>query len=112
MPRNPEGEGLRAAVCAAVRRHRMFSPGERVIVALSGGPDSVALLHVLLASEGELGARLSACHLNHRLRGEEAGRDEAFVRGDYDRARELFERVALAPDFADFLTLPAYAMID
>jgi malate synthase len=38
--------------------------------------------------------------------------DEAFVRGDYDRARELFERVALAPDFADFLTLPAYAMID
>lgn len=80
MPRNPEGEGLRAAVCAAVRQHRMFSPGERVIVALSGGPDSVALLHALLASEGELGARLSACHLNHRLRGEEAGRDEAFVR--------------------------------
>ena len=58
----------------------MFSPGERVIVALSGGPDSVALLHALLASGEELGARLSACHLNHRLRGDEAGRDEAFVR--------------------------------
>ena len=38
--------------------------------------------------------------------------DEAFDAGRFDDARELFEQVALADDFADFLTLPAYELID
>mgnify|MGYP000827067251 FL=1 len=48
-------------------------------VAVSGGADSMALLHLLLALQAESGFVLSVCHVNHGLRGETADRDEAFV---------------------------------
>ena len=51
-----------------------------VTVALSGGADSVALLSVMLKISDEYGITVSAAHLNHCLRGEEADRDEQFVR--------------------------------
>ena len=58
--------------------------GDRILVALSGGPDSVALIHALTRlREGEhrqFGYTLTAAHLNHRLRGDEADRDERLVR--------------------------------
>jgi tRNA(Ile)-lysidine synthase len=62
-----------------IRRHGLARPGERVLVALSGGADSVALLLVL--RELEQGGALTiagAAHLNHQLRGAEADGDEAF----------------------------------
>ncbi len=58
-----------------IARHDLMTPGESVLVALSGGADSVALLLVLK----ELGLyTLSAAHVNHGLRGEESARDERF----------------------------------
>lgn len=62
-----------------VRRHELFAPGTRVLVALSGGPDSVALLHVLrgLEARGEL-IVAGVAHFNHQLRGAEADADERF----------------------------------
>ncbi len=56
------------------------STAESILLALSGGPDSVALLHALRELAPRFGYRLAAAHLNHRLRGAESGRDEAFVR--------------------------------
>jgi tRNA(Ile)-lysidine synthase len=53
---------------------------DSILLALSGGADSVALLHVLRALGPRFGYRLAAAHLNHRLRGAESDRDEAFVR--------------------------------
>lgn len=54
--------------------------GDRIIVALSGGADSVTLLDVLLSLKTELpNLQVSAAHVNHKLRGEESERDEAFV---------------------------------
>lgn len=50
-----------------------------VCVAVSGGADSMALLHILLALAPELQLRVSACHVNHGMRGAAADRDEAFV---------------------------------
>ena len=57
-----------------IAAYGMLAPGERVLAALSGGADSVALLLVLR----ELGYTVSACHLEHGLRGAEAERDAAF----------------------------------
>ena len=70
-----------AKAVAAIEQADMLSPGGRVAVALSGGADSVALLHVLLALRDRLPLReVVAVHVNHQLRGEESLRDEAFVR--------------------------------
>lgn len=54
-------------------------PGSRVVCAVSGGADSVALLHCLASLREELGITLTAAHFNHCLRGAEADGDEAFV---------------------------------
>ncbi|MBI4553965.1 MAG: tRNA lysidine(34) synthetase TilS [Candidatus Latescibacteria bacterium] len=64
---------------ATIQRYRMFSPGDRVIVAVSGGPDSVALVHVLWGLRDRLGIDLTVAHLNHRLRGPDSDGDAAFV---------------------------------
>lgn len=59
----------------------MLLPGDTVLVALSGGADSVALLHVMLQFKTTLALEnVVALHVNHQLRGEESDRDEAFVR--------------------------------
>ncbi|MDI6907277.1 MAG: tRNA lysidine(34) synthetase TilS [Thermoanaerobacterales bacterium] len=76
---------LVARVKAYCLRYRMFAPGERVLVGVSGGPDSVALLDVLYRLCGELGIELSVAHLNHLLRGREAASDAAYVAGLADR---------------------------
>jgi tRNA(Ile)-lysidine synthase len=72
---------LSARVLATIRRHRMLPPGGRVVVALSGGPDSVALVYLLRELE-TAGALVVAglAHFNHQLRGEAADADEAFCR--------------------------------
>lgn len=62
----------------AVNDFEMFGHGCAVAVALSGGADSVSLLCALKALEGELGITLSACHLNHGMRGEESDADMRF----------------------------------
>ncbi len=61
-----------------------LAPNARILLGLSGGADSSALLHLLLAYSKESGAEIIAAHLNHGIRGEkytnEAARDEAFCR--------------------------------
>ena len=62
------------------RRKGLFHSGERVGVAVSGGPDSVLLLSFLKDLAREVGLRLAAVHFNHHLRGAESDADEQFVR--------------------------------
>lgn len=68
-----------------IRRQNMIQPGDTVIVAVSGGTDSVALLFALYLLKEKLGIRLEAVHFNHHLRAEESDRDEAFVKALCDR---------------------------
>lgn len=63
-------------VAEYIGRERLFLPADKVLVALSGGADSVALLCLLR----EMGYACEAAHCNFHLRGTESDRDEAFVR--------------------------------
>lgn len=63
----------------AVARYNMPLSGRTVAVGVSGGADSMALLHVLLELKDEFGMKIIACHVNHGIRGETADRDEKFV---------------------------------
>jgi tRNA(Ile)-lysidine synthase len=77
------------------------SDGDRILIALSGGADSVALTHALhRMRDGIRGVRfeLAAAHLNHRLRGVESDRDERFVRELCDRLK-----IELSVELADGL---------
>jgi tRNA(Ile)-lysidine synthase len=59
--------------------HRMIQAGDTVLVGVSGGPDSVTLVHILLALAPKFSFQVAIAHLNHCLRQEESARDEAFV---------------------------------
>ena len=78
-------------ISAFISAHGLFTPDDRVLVTLSGGADSVALLHVLL----ELGYDCVAAHCNFHLRGEESMRDERFVRA-------LCDKLGVQATFVDF----------
>ncbi len=83
---------LLGKVRATLARYRMLEDGDLVVVAVSGGADSVALLHLLneLRAADYPRMRLHVAHLNHQLRGEEADADEAFVRQLAERLRLPF----------------------
>ena len=61
---------------AYMKQQQINLNGEKVIIGLSGGMDSVCLFHILK----DLGVSLEAVHVNHQIRGEEAKRDEQFVK--------------------------------
>lgn len=62
-----------------LRVHRLVSDGDHVLVAVSGGPDSMALLHLFRSVAHVVPCRLSVAHCNFRLRGQESDQDEQFV---------------------------------
>jgi tRNA(Ile)-lysidine synthase len=76
---SPIAMPLRARVRRTIQRYALVARGQRVAIALSGGADSVALLHLAreLEADGDL-VIAGAAHLNHQLRGAEADEDERF----------------------------------
>lgn len=71
---------MRDKLLRAFRLEALAQPGDTVVCALSGGVDSVVLLHGLLSVRQDLDISVTAAHFNHCLRGEESDADEAFVR--------------------------------
>jgi tRNA(Ile)-lysidine synthase len=73
-------------VLKTVRNYAMLRPGDTVLVAVSGGPDSVFLLHAILAIRRKFGLKkVAVCNLDHGLRGEESKADSAYVMGEAKR---------------------------
>ena len=70
---------IRSRVEAHIRRHELIPPGGEVLALVSGGPDSTALWHILR----ELGYRVDALHVNHKLRGAESDEDARFCREQF-----------------------------
>ena len=62
-----------------IRRYDLLRDGMALVVGVSGGPDSLCLLHLLSRLAPEMGLRLHVAHLNHGLRGAEADADADFV---------------------------------
>jgi len=91
---------LLSKIKETINKHRMLSPGDRVVVAVSGGPDSVCLLRALLAFMPEYELTLHVAHLDHRFRGEESAAEARFVRG-------LAARLSL-PATIEASDVPAY----
>ena len=71
---------MRDKILRFIRENGLIVPGSTLVCAVSGGKDSVCLLHVMRSLQKELFITVKAAHLNHQLRGEESDRDEAFVR--------------------------------
>ena len=79
MPRRPPAVArVLTQATATMRAHRMVEPGELVLVAVSGGPDSVCLLYTLHGLRRLFRMRIAVFHFDHRLRGDSAA-DAAYV---------------------------------
>lgn len=79
IPMSRKNPTLLRTANATIRRHTLFTPGEKVIIAVSGGIDSMVLLD-LLNFQDDYRLDLVVAHLNHLLRGKESDRDEELVR--------------------------------
>lgn len=79
MNKGQKRSGFVATVQAYIDAHAMCPPGAKIVVAVSGGPDSMALLAVLYQLRSVYDVPLVVAHVNHQLRGEESTRDAVFV---------------------------------
>jgi len=70
---------LTERVLRFIQEQHLLSGQPKLLVAVSGGPDSVCLLHILCKLQDELGLRLHVAHLNHQLRGAESEADAQYV---------------------------------
>ena len=84
---------IQQRVIRFIEKEHLFLPDDKLLVALSGGADSVALLRVLHTA----GYQCEAAHCNFHLRGEESNRDERFV-------RQLCQKYGIRLHITDFNT--------
>lgn len=77
----PVSDSLEQQVAGFIARHGLFAGADRVLLAVSGGADSIALLHILhsLRTHGVISSELFCAHVNHQLRGPAGDEDERFV---------------------------------
>jgi len=74
-----EEKSLKDRVLEYIHANNLIQPGDKILAAVSGGPDSVCLLQILFELRQELGITLHAAHLNHQLREEESEGDALYV---------------------------------
>ena len=67
-------------IFSVIEKYSMVSGGDTVILAVSGGADSMCLLHFFNKYSRKLNINIICAHVNHGIRGAEADRDENFVR--------------------------------
>ena len=70
---------MQKKVLKTIKEYSLVDPGESVLIGVSGGPDSVCLLHIFHSLSQELGINIFAAHINHMLRGAESDMDERYV---------------------------------
>src|SRR5690554_87004 len=73
------GEEMETTVINYMKEHRMVEKKDHLVVGVSGGPDSMALLHFIWKYKEQWGADLTVAHVNHCLRGKDADLDQEMV---------------------------------
>lgn len=84
-------------VSTYISKNHLICSGDHIVVAISGGADSVCLLSILFELRDKLGIELSACHFDHRLRGAESEADQKFVQ-ELCKRRGIELALGQAPD--------------
>lgn len=74
-----KGETMLDSIMSTIKKYNLLSQNDRVVVGVSGGPDSVALLHFLYAIRDKYDLSIHAAHINHMLRGKESDGDTQYV---------------------------------
>ncbi|MBS4210818.1 tRNA lysidine(34) synthetase TilS [Bacillus sp. FJAT-50079] len=74
-----------------VKKHSLIQPGDYILVAVSGGPDSMALLHFLTKKQKQLGITIACVHVDHMLRGSESLDDLEYVKAYCDLHHIIFK---------------------
>lgn len=92
--------GLIERVKLQINKFNMIKPGYRILVGVSGGPDSIALLHILSALQSGLQIKTYVAHVNHMLRGKESEEDACSV-------KEFAEKLSL-PYFTENVDVRSY----
>ena len=85
-----------------IRSHHLLTSNQSVLLAVSGGMDSMVMLHLFLACRKQMKLHLSVIHVNHQLRGEESTGDETFV-------REMSDFYSI-PFFCERIDVKSYAL--
>ncbi|MDD5292021.1 MAG: tRNA lysidine(34) synthetase TilS [Candidatus Omnitrophica bacterium] len=76
---------LQKNILKTIHKYDLISPLDRVLIGVSGGPDSLALLYLLNDLKVKLGISIIVAHLNHGIRGRASDSDERFVRDTADK---------------------------
>ncbi len=94
---------LKQHVLNTIKKYGLINYGDGIVVGISGGYDSVCLLHILSSISEEFSLKLYPVHINHMLRGQEALRDESFVRTFCSSLglEAIVERIDIAKKAAD-----------
>ena len=66
-------------VRSTINKYKLIEDGDKIVLGLSGGPDSICLLHILNRLKEEMNIEIYAAHLNHQIRGLEAQKDALYV---------------------------------
>lgn len=93
MNHTPEKK-IQAAVEKTMQTHSMVRRGDKILLAVSGGPDSIALSRVFLSFQRRFHLTLGIAHVNHQLRGEAADRDQYFVKAFAEEQHIAFHCLA------------------
>lgn len=85
-----------------INKHELITEGSKLVAGVSGGPDSLVLLHFLHSIQGELGFELAAAHVDHMFRGDESYQDYLFVENICKDWKIQFEGKRMnVPDYMD-----------
>lgn len=76
---NDIGDLMEEKVIGAIKEYELIEENDHIVVGVSGGPDSMALLYCLLEARKAIPFNIHVAHVNHGVRGEEARRDQLFV---------------------------------